>query len=93
MAVIKIKRQTEFDPKKPDIFVIVRLSEDTRWIYNIGRCRSIKEARMRATAYGENVEYKITVDGVLKEHHKIQKGYLPGRISSAELPTLGKRRP
>lgn len=81
-----------FDPKKPDIFVQIRLGKDQDWI-RPGRCRSIKEAKMKATAYGDNIEFRIYVNGIIKLQRKINKGEFPGRIAQAGYPTLGKDRP
>lgn len=90
--LIKIKRQTGFDPIRPDIFLRVRLTKDDGWIY-AGRCQSVKEAKMKGSAYGENVEYIVTVNGDKVFHQKLNKGSFPGKIASAGYPTLGKHRP
>jgi hypothetical protein len=92
MAVIKIKRKSGFDPKTGDIFLRVRLTKDHGWIY-AGRCKSVKEAKMKGSAYGENVEYIVTVNGDEVFHQKINKGSFPGKIASAGHPTLGKKKP
>ena len=80
-----------FAPKKDDIFLRVRLNENDDWIH-AGRCKSVEDARHRAFTYGENPAYEIRVNATVVESHEINKGYFPGRIGRAELPTLGKKR-